>query len=84
MDALASAKAAGLTYTNDAKPGIRRLSRGLAFAYDDADGKLQLAAAELARIRSLVITNACSDVSICQDSRGHLQATGSDARGRKQ
>ncbi len=79
-----SARAAGLRYTTDARPGIRRLRRGRAFTYVDAEGKRVRAAAELARIRSLVIPPAWSDVWICPDSRGHLQATGRDARGRKQ
>ena len=79
-----SAKAAGLRYTTDARPGIRRIRRGRAFTYVDAEGRRVRAAAELARIRSLVSPPAWSDVWICPDPRGHLQATGRDARGRKQ
>ena len=79
-----SAKAAGLRYTTDARPGIRRIRRGRAFTYVDAEGRRVRTAAELARIRSLVIPPAWSDVWICPDPRGHLQATGRDARGRKQ
>ena len=79
-----SAKAAGLRYTSDARPGIRRIRRGRAFTYVDPEGRQVRAAAELARIRSLVIPPAWSDVWICPDPRGHLQATGRDARGRKQ
>ena len=79
-----SAKAAGLRYTTDASPGIRRIRRGRAFTYVDADGKRVRAATELARIRALVIPPAWIDVWICPDPRGHLQATGRDARGRKQ
>jgi DNA topoisomerase I len=79
-----SAKAAGLRYTSDARPGIRRMRRGRAFTYVDAGGKQVRAAGELARIRSLVIPPAWIDVWICPDPRGHLQATGRDARGRKQ
>src|SRR5688572_23858210 len=79
-----SAKAAGLRYTTDLKPGIRRTRRGRAFAYVDSSGKRVRAAAELARIRGLVIPPAWRDVWICTDARGHLQATGRDARGRKQ
>jgi DNA topoisomerase I len=79
-----SARAAGLRYTTDARPGIRRLRRGRAFTYVDAEGKRVRAAAELARIRSLVIPPAWIEVWICPDPRGHLQATGRDARGRKQ
>ena len=79
-----SARAAGLRYTTDARPGIRRLRRGGAFSYLDAGGKRVRAAAELTRIRALVIPPAWIDVWICPDPRGHLQATGRDARGRKQ
>ena len=79
-----SAKAAGLRYTTDASPGIRRIRKGRAFTYVDAEGRRVRAAAELARIRSLVIPPAWGDVWICPDPRGHLQATGRDARGRKQ
>ena len=79
-----SAKAAGLRHTTDASPGIRRIRRGRAFTYVDAEGRRVRAAAELARIRSLVIPPAWGDVWICPDPRGHLQATGRDARGRKQ
>ena len=79
-----SAKAAGLRYTTDAKPGIRRRRRGKTFSYVGPDGRVIRAAAELARIRALVIPPAWADVWICPDPRGHLQATGRDARGRKQ
>jgi DNA topoisomerase I len=79
-----AAKEAGLRYTTDAKPGIRRIRRGRAFTYVDAAGKRVRSAAELARIRGLVIPPAWTDVWICPDARGHLQATGRDARGRKQ
>ena len=79
-----SAKAAGLRYTTDSRPGIRRVRRGRGFAYIGPDGQPVRAAAELARIRALVIPPAWADVWICTDPRGHLQATGRDARGRKQ
>src|SRR4029079_3877818 len=79
-----SAKAAGLRYTTDARPGIRRIRRGRAFTYVDPQGRAVRGAAELARIRSLVIPPAWSDVWICPDPRGHLQAVGRDARCRKQ
>ena len=79
-----SARAAGLRYTTDARPGIRRTRQGKSFRYVDAAGKPVRAAAELTRIRSLVIPPAWTDVWICGDPRGHLQATGRDARGRKQ
>jgi DNA topoisomerase-1 len=78
-----SARAAGLTYTRDDKPGIRRLKAGRSFRYVDARG-LAVNARDLKRIRSLVIPPAWTEVWICPDPRGHLQATGRDARGRKQ
>ena len=84
MDSLASAKAAGLVYTNDAKPGIRRVGKGKRARYVDARGKPVRGRDELARIRALVIPPAWTDVWICPNARGHLQATGRDARGRKQ
>ena len=79
-----SARCAGLRYTTDSKPGITRTRRGRAFSYVDHEGRPIRAAAELTRIRSLVIPPAWTSVWICADARGHLQATGRDARGRKQ
>jgi DNA topoisomerase-1 len=82
-DGVASAQAAGLIYTSDEKSGIRRVRRGQTFHYLDAHGR-RVPAADLARIRSLAIPPAWTDVWICPHARGHLQATGRDARGRKQ
>jgi DNA topoisomerase-1 len=65
-------------------PGLRRQKSGRGFRYLDADGKAVRDTATLARIRSLVIPPAYTDVWICPDPKGHLQATGRDARGRKQ
>src|SRR4051812_34615861 len=79
-----SARAAGLHYTSDTKPGIRRLRRGSSFYYVGPHGKLIRDEQELRRIRSLVIPPAWTDVWVCPDPRGHLQATGHDVRGRKQ
>jgi DNA topoisomerase I len=79
----ASARAAGLVYTRDDKPGLRRIRNGRAFRYVDTRGK-PVKPLDLKRIRSLVIPPAWKDVWICPDPRGHLQATGRDARGRKQ
>ena len=81
---LFSAKSAGLVYTSDATPGIRRVRRGRAFAYLDTRGKPIRSARILGRIRALVIPPAWKDVWICPNPRGHLQATGRDVRGRKQ
>jgi DNA topoisomerase-1 len=79
-----SAKEAGLRYVTDARPGIARKRAGKGFRYVDADGKAVRDKETLRRIRSLVIPPAWKDVWICPDPRGHLQATGRDARGRKQ
>src|SRR5262245_43110207 len=79
----ASARKAGLVYTTDEKPGIRRVGRPRAFRYVTARGK-PVRGRDLHRIRALVIPPAWKDVWICPDPRGHLQATGRDARGRKQ
>src|SRR3954463_3131750 len=84
VDPLASAKAAGLVYTSDDKPGIRRVGKGKRARYVDVRKRPVRKARELTRIRSLVIPPAWTDVWICPNPRGHLQATGRDARGRKQ
>lgn len=73
-----------LTYTSDAMPGIRRRRTGSGFVYVGADGRRLRGAATLERIRKLAIPPAYRDVWICRDPAGHLQATGRDARGRKQ
>ena len=83
-DGISSARDAGLSYTTDHRPGIRRLGRPKAFRYLDPHGKPLRSATDLARIRALVIPPAWTDVWICPTPRGHLQATGRDARGRKQ
>jgi len=83
-DPLVSARAAGLVYTEDATPGLRRLKRGKSFVYVDTNKRPVRNAETLARIRALVIPPAWTDVWICPNPRGHLQATGRDARGRKQ
>lgn len=75
---------APLVYVSDAMPGIRRLRRGKSFAYRLPDGGWLRDRHELQRIRSLAIPPAYDEVWICPLSHGHLQATGRDARGRKQ
>ena len=75
---------AGLRYVTDAQPGIHRRRRGKGFQFIDAEGKAVRDKETLARIKSLVIPPAWSDVWICQNPKGHLQVTGRDARGRKQ
>lgn len=83
-ESIEAAKAAGLRYVSDRKPGIRRLRSGKSFRYVDAAGKAVRDAETLGRIKSLVIPPAWEDVWICPSANGHLQATGRDARGRKQ
>jgi DNA topoisomerase I len=88
LDPVASAKAAGLRYVTDRKPGIRRHpvgNSGKDFEYtEDPSGDKVTEEKTLARIKSLVIPPAWTDVWICKQVNGHLQATGRDARGRKQ
>lgn len=79
-----AALAAGLRYVSDQSPGISRRRNGVNFSYDDKEGKPLRDPAELKRIRSLAIPPAWQRVWICPRSNGHLQATGVDARGRKQ
>ena len=75
---------AGLRHSADDQPGIRRRRVGRGFGYRDPDGRPVRDAETLARIRSIVIPPAWTDVWICPWPNGHLQATGRDARGRKQ
>lgn len=78
------ARNAGLVHVSDARPGIRRVRRGKRFAYLGPDNRPLTDEAELKRIASLAIPPAYEEVWICPNPRGHLQATGRDARGRKQ
>ncbi len=80
----ASARAAGLRYSTDSRPGITRQRSGRGFSYRRADGDLIRDRAVLTRLRGLAIPPAWTDVWICPDATGHLQATGRDAKGRKQ
>lgn len=75
---------ARLRVWSDSKPGIRRERAGATFRYHDARGKLVRDANALARIRALAIPPAWTDVLVCPDANGHLQAIGYDARRRKQ
>jgi DNA topoisomerase I len=79
-----AAKAAGLRYTTDALTGIRRVKRGRSFSYLTPDGKPVIDRGELARIKALAFPPAYTRVWISPIPNGHLQATGYDARGRKQ
>jgi DNA topoisomerase-1 len=83
-DPVAAARTAGLRYVNDGDPGIGRRRSGRGFSYTDADGRIVRDRATRKRIRSLAIPPAWQDVWICPNPRGHIQATGRDARGRKQ
>ena len=79
-----SARAAGLRYVSDLTPGIRRRRVGKGFGYTASGGRPIRDAETLGRIKRLAIPPAWTDVWICPDPSGHLQATGRDARGRKQ
>lgn len=80
----ATARQAGLRYVSDAKPGIVRKTQGKSFVYRQPNGSVVRDKDTLRRIRSLVIPPAWTDVWICLIENGHIQATGRDARGRKQ
>jgi len=84
LEPAASARAAGLRYVSNTDPGIRRRRVGEGFRYVRANGRAVADKATLVRIRSLAIPPAWTEVWICADDDGHLQATGHDARGRKQ
>src|SRR6202041_688132 len=75
---------AGLRYVSCKEPGIRRMRAGSGFYYLTPENRRLTSANELKRIVSLAVPPAYKDVWICVNPRGHLQATGQDARGRKQ
>jgi DNA topoisomerase I len=79
-----SATEAGLVYVSDSSAGIHRLRDASGFSYVFSDRRQVTDSAELERIARLAIPPAYENVWICKDPRGHLQATGRDARGRKQ
>lgn len=74
----------GLTYCSDQFPGLRRVRSGKGFSYRDAEGRVVKDAETLARIRALAVPPAWTDVWICPQATGHIQATGRDVKGRKQ
>ena len=84
VDPVASARAAGLRYVSDQSPGLRRKRAGKGFTYVDSGGRTLRDAETIDRIKRLAVPPAWTDVWICPDPRGHLQATGRDVRGRKQ
>jgi DNA topoisomerase-1 len=83
-DSDAAARAANLRYTRPDEPGYVRKKSGSGFAYFDAAGRRLKNPTVIARIRALAIPPAWQDVWISQSPHGHIQATGRDARGRKQ
>jgi DNA topoisomerase-1 len=83
-DSVRAARAAGIRYVCSTEPGIRRRRVGGRFYYVTEAGQRVTNAAQLSRIASLAIPPAWQNVWICSDPNGHIQATGSDARGRKQ
>jgi DNA topoisomerase-1 len=84
-DPVESAEAVGLQYVTDSSPGIQRRRKGKdKFVYIDPDGKQIRDPDEIRRIEALAIPPAYEDVWICPLPNGHLQATGRDAKGRKQ
>src|SRR5690606_21315876 len=83
-DGSEQAAAAGLLYVSDADPGYSRRRAGRGFSYRDAEGTTLRDRRVVERIRALAIPPAWTSVWICRTERGHLQATGRDARGRKQ
>ena len=84
VDPRESAEQAGLAYVSDAHPGIRRKKWGRGFTFLDPDGVHVTDEEIRSRIDQLVIPPAWTEVWICVDSEGHIQATGRDAEGRKQ
>jgi DNA topoisomerase-1 len=84
LDPAEAAREAGLRYTSDRQPGYHRITTGTTVRYRTHEGKALRDKAALARIKSLVIPPAWTDVWITPYTNGHLQCTGRDARGRKQ
>ena len=82
--AIASARKGGLRHVSDEEPGLSRRRTATGFRYLDPDGRPVRDAGTLQRVRALAIPPAYEDVWICALPEGHLQATGRDARGRKQ
>src|SRR5882724_2982304 len=79
-----AAAAAGLRYVSDDRPGIRRRKSGKGFVYTSPDSAKLSDPQTLKRMKALAIPPAWTDVWICPSAKGHIQATGRDAKGRKQ
>ena len=84
VDPKDAAESAGLRYVSDARPGVRRRKSGKGFTYLKADRSTLRESNVLSRIRALAIPPAWTDVWISPHADGHIQATGRDAKGRKQ
>jgi DNA topoisomerase-1 len=84
VDPRDAAESAGLRYVSDEQPGIRRRKAGKGFTYVKPGGTKVTDEPTLKRIKTLAIPPAWTDVWICPDANGHIQATGRDAKGRKQ
>ena len=84
VDPKDAAESVGLRYVSDARPGIRRKKAGKGFAYTRTDGSKLSKSDVRKRIKALAIPPAWTDVWICPLAEGHMQATGRDAKGRKQ
>jgi DNA topoisomerase I len=84
VDPRDAAESAGLRYVSDEQPGIRRRKAGKGFTYVKPGGSKVDDEATLKRIKTLAVPPAWADVWICPHANGHIQATGRDAKGRKQ
>ena len=84
VDPKDAAESAGLTYVTDETPGITRRKAGKGWRYTGPDGARITDRAEVERLNKLAVPPAYTDVWLCPDPDGHLQATGRDAKGRKQ
>jgi hypothetical protein len=84
VDAGDAAEYAGLLYVSDDRPGISRKRAGKGFRYETSDAKKVTDPSTLKRIKALAVPPAWTEVWICSKANGHVQATGRDARGRKQ
>ena len=84
VDPRDAAESAGLRYVSDEQPGIRRRKAGKGFTYVKPGGSKVDDEATLKRIKTLAVPPAWTDVWICPHANGHIQATGRDAKGRKQ
>jgi DNA topoisomerase I len=84
LEPVIAAEVAQLRYINDRLPGITRLPASDGFIYRDPGGRMIRSESELARFKALRIPPASTDVWICPDPGGHIQAVGRDKRGRKQ